>query len=75
MDAKELFKKLVKDAKERNVEQDPRPIMSHGSQHPSDFRMPKGRFCHLTDAFIDSLSDEGVEEKMVTFIFQCFRQR
>jgi FAD synthase len=71
MEAKELFKKLVKDARERNVE----TIMAHGSQHPSDFKMPKGRFCHISDAFIDSLSDEGVEEKMVTFIYQCFRQR
>lgn len=75
MTAKELFKKLVKDAKERNVDQDHRPIMTYSSVAPSDFKMPKGKFCHLTDAFIDSLSDEGVEEKMVQFIYTCFRQR
>jgi len=71
MEARELFKKLVKDAKERSQES----LMGHGSQHPSDFEMPKGRFCHISDNFIDSLSDQGVEDKMVQFIYLCFRQR
>ena len=71
MEAKELFKKLVKDAREKSQVS----LMGQGSQRPSDFEMPKGKFCHISDAFIDSLSDQGIEDQMVQFIYMCFRQR
>lgn len=77
MDAKVLFKKLVKDAMER-THCVPSRIMSYGSQCPFDFeagKKRKGRFAHLTDEFIDALDDEKLEREMVTFIYKCFQQR
>lgn len=78
MEAKELFKKLVADAKRpiRNGVS----IMSYGSQRASDFEGDprgrcNGRFAHLTDEFIDGLDDVELEHEMVRFIYTCFQQR
>jgi len=78
MDAKTLFKKLRFDAEFGTSEDTPRPIMTHGSQsRQSDFATGKrpGRFAHLTNDYIDSLSDAELEREMVTFIYRCFQQR
>ena len=78
MEAKALFKKLVKDARERNTDTDPRPIMAYGSQRQSDFEVgkrSKGCYSHLTDEYIDGLDDKELEWQMVSFIYTCFRQR
>lgn len=81
MDARALFKKLVADAKVNQSvsrEQNPRPIMSYGSQRPSEFEKGKkqaGPYAHLTDEYIDGLSDIDLENEMVQFIYRCFRQR
>jgi len=81
MDARALFKKLVNDAKKpytESVAQNPRPIMSYGSQRPSEFERGKkvdGPYARLTDEFIDSLDDTALETEMVLFITRCFRQR
>ena len=76
--AKELFKKLRYDAQFSDRPAGAAgPIMTFGSQHKSDFESGKhkGRFAHLTNEYIDGLTDEQVETEMVSFIMRCFQQR
>lgn len=78
MDAKDLFKKLVNDAKERKTGVLHSPIMYYGSQHISDFEIKKkhvGKFSYITNEFIDKLSDQDLEMELVSFIYKCFQQR
>lgn len=86
MEAKQLFKKLVRDAQvplsEEILNAGTRTMMSYGSQRTSDFAKDKknrehlhGRFSHLTDDYIDGLDDQKLEEEMVSFIYRSFQQR
>lgn len=79
MTVQELFKKLVRDAQAKfDPEAKIRPIMTYGSQKPSDFQSKTktpGRFAHLTDENIDTLPDSQLEQELVMFIYKCFQQR
>jgi hypothetical protein len=79
MEAKALFKKLIDDAKKPTIRNEA-TIMSYGSQRITDFeddKRPsrKGRFAHLTNEYIDGLTDAELEQEMVSFIYRCFQQR
>jgi hypothetical protein len=69
MDSRELFKKLIRDAK------DYKGVMSYGSQAPRHFVGKNAQFACLTDAYIDGLSQDSLEVELVKFIAFCFRQR
>lgn len=65
---REFYKQSVNDVKTRSNS------MYYSSLSLREFEK-KGKYSHLTDEWIDNLSEEDLKKSLTFFIADCFRQR
>ncbi|AVH85252.1 hypothetical protein RsoM2USA_324 [Ralstonia phage RsoM2USA] len=77
MNTRELFKKLVAEAKGTR-EEATTVLGTHGSHRREWFEKNKnreGKYAYLTDQEIDMMSERELHDTMIKFIADCFQQR
>ena len=77
MDTRELFKKLVAEAKGPASEATT-GLGTHGSHRGDWFTKGKqheGKYVYLTDDEIDTMPEKELHDTMIKFIADCFMQR
>lgn len=77
IDIRTFLKKMIRDARLEIMQRDQAETLigTHGSQSPREFTGKKGSKKHLTEEYVNTLSEKEVEDQILLLAMYCFRQR